>query len=215
MSRPGIADALIARVRFGSDGLVPCVCQDSATGEFLMLGYQNADALRATLERRRAVFWSRSRARLWEKGETSGMTLVLDRIRLDCDDDAVVLEVTPTGATCHTGARTCIGDDGGGVLAYLAEALAARRSADPTTSYVARLLNGPRAHTARKVGEEATEVLLAEAGSDDLVGEVADLIFHALVLLAHDGIDGREPLRVLARRAAADRYGSPAEGGTR
>jgi phosphoribosyl-ATP pyrophosphohydrolase/phosphoribosyl-AMP cyclohydrolase len=194
----GVADA----VRYDADGLVPCVCQDAATGEVLMVAWQDEAALSRTLASRRATFWSRSRGELWEKGATSGNVLAVEWARVDCDGDTVLLGVTPSGPACHTGARSCFGDDGASLLPHLARLLTARRAADPQASYASRLLNGPRAHAARKVGEEALEVVLAEPGSDALVGEVADLVFHALLLLAHDDVDPLAPLRVLAERRA-------------
>lgn len=205
MPHPQPADALtlggIAEdVRYDAAGLVPCVCQDAATGEVLMVAWQSEQALRRTLETRRATFWSRSRQELWEKGATSGNALDVEWARLDCDGDCVLLGVVPAGPACHTGARSCFGDDGATLLPHLARLLAARRDADPAESYAARLLHGPREHTARKVGEEAVEVLLARAGSDELVGEIADLWFHSMLLLAHDGLDPLAPLRVLAER---------------
>ena len=194
------ADALIAAVRFDRDGLVPCVCQHAATGEVLMVAWANADALRRTVEGRVATFWSRSRGELWEKGATSGQSLVVEHVRLDCDGDTVLVEVLPRGAACHEGTRSCFGADGGGVLGRLRSAIADRADADPATSYTARLLGAPRAHAARKVGEEAAEVLTEEPGSDALVGEVADLWFHSMVLLARDGLDPLAPLEVLRAR---------------
>ncbi len=196
----GIAEA----VRYDADGLVVCVCQDASSGEVLMVAWQDAEALRRTLEHRRATFRSRSRGALWEKGETSGNVLDVEWARLDCDGDTVLLGVTPAGPACHTGARSCFGDDGASLLPHLARLLTARRGVDPQDSYAARLLHGPREHTARKVGEEALEVVLAEPGSEALIEEVADLVFHALLLLAHDEVDPLAPLRVLqARRASA------------
>ncbi len=193
---------IAGEVRYDGDGLVPCVCQDSHTGEVLMVAWQDAEALRLTLETRRATFWSRSRAELWEKGRTSGSTLDVEWARLDCDGDTVLLGVVPAGPACHTGARSCFGDDGASLLPALARVLVSRRDADPASSYTARLLHGPREHAARKVGEEAVEVLLAAPGSDALVAEVADLLFHAMVLLARDGVDPLAPLAVLASRRA-------------
>ena len=117
-----------------------------------------------------------------EKGATSGNTLSVVRADADCDGDALLLQVVPSGPACHTGAETCWGERRS-FPGALARTILERREADPASSYVARLLNGPREHAARKVGEEATEVLLAVPGSDEQVGEVADLLFHALVLL--------------------------------
>ncbi len=172
-----VADALIARAVFGADGLLPAVCQHAATGEVLMVGYQDAEAIRRTLAAGKMVFWSRSRAEYWTKGETSGHLLALEGLRLDCDGDCILAAVRPQGPTCHTGSRSCFGQHGGGILATVAAVLADRRDDDPSTSYTARLLNAPREFAARKVGEESVEVLLAAPGSDELVerGRRSDL----------------------------------------
>ncbi len=200
MPELGTADALIAAVRFDAAGLVPCVCQHADTGEVLMVAWANAEALRRTVELELATFWSRSRQELWTKGRTSGHELRVEAITLDCDADTVLVEVTPTGPACHTGARSCFGAHGGGMAGRLRAAIEERASADPAGSYTARLLHAPRAHVARKVGEEAAEVLTAEPASDDLVGEVADLWYHSMVLLARDGLDPLAPLAVLRAR---------------
>ena len=205
MPQPRAADALIAQVRFDAQGLVPCVCQHAATGEVLMVAWANADALRQTVETGRATFWSRSRGVLWQKGATSGNHLAVEAVRVDCDGDTLLVEVTPEGPACHTGSRSCFGDDGGGVLGRLRATIEERRHADAAASYTARLLHGPRAYVARKVGEEAAEVLTEEPGSDALVGEVADLWFHSLLLLARDGLDPLAPLDVLRARHLGER----------
>ena len=202
MPATGAADALIAQVRFDERGLVPCVCSDAATGEVLMVAWANAEALRLTVETRRATFWSRSRGELWEKGATSGNALAIVDVRADCDGDALLYRVTPSGPACHTGSETCWGERPS-FPAALARTILQRRDADPSESYVARLLHGPREHAARKVGEEATEVLLAVPGSDEQIGEIADLVFHALVLTARDGRDPMDVFAELARRHAA------------
>ena len=203
MQDPGTADALIARVRFDADGLVPCVCQHAETGEVLMLAWANADALRRTVADGLATFWSRSRQELWQKGRSSGNVLRIEAVTLDCDADAILLEVVPAGPACHTGDRSCFGAHGGGLPGRLRAVIEERVAADPASSYTARLLHAPRAHVARKVGEESAEVLTAEPGSDALVGEVADLWFHSMVLLARDGIDPLAPLCVLRERHGA------------
>jgi phosphoribosyl-ATP pyrophosphohydrolase/phosphoribosyl-AMP cyclohydrolase len=192
--------ALIDRVRFDRDGLVACVCQDVGTGEVLMVAWADREALRDTLATGFATFHSRSRGVLWRKGETSGHTLRVAAIRPDCDGDTLLLEVEPAGPACHTGTRSCFGADGGGVLGRLRETIGDRREAAPESSYTARMLHAPRAYVARKVGEEAAEVLTDEPASDTLVGEVADLWFHAMLLLARDGLDPLAPLAELARR---------------
>ena len=191
-----------AALAYDTDGLVACICQDAATGDVLMLAWANREAVERTLATGQAWFWSRSRGELWQKGATSGNTLAIVALSADCDADALLLQVVPQGPACHTGAETCWGERRS-FPAALARTIEARREADPSTSYVARLLNGPREHAARKVGEEATEVLLAEPGSDEQVGEVADLVFHALVLLARDGRDPLDALAELARRHAS------------
>jgi phosphoribosyl-AMP cyclohydrolase / phosphoribosyl-ATP pyrophosphohydrolase len=189
-------------INYDRDGLVACICQDASTGDVLMLAWANREAVERTLATGRAHFWSRSRGELWEKGATSGNTLELVDLRADCDGDALLYRVIPSGPACHTGSETCWGERTS-FPAALARTIEARRDADPATSYVARLLNGPREHAARKVGEEATEVLLAVPGSDEQVGEIADLVFHALVLMARDGRDPLDVFAELARRHAA------------
>ena len=200
MHEAGAADALIATIRFDADGLVPCVCQHAATGEVLMVAWADAGAVLAMHETGRATFWSRSRGQRWVKGATSGNTLAIEAIRCDCDGDTLLVEVLPTGPACHTGDRSCFGADGGGVLGHLRRTIAERAGADPADSYVARILHGPRAHAARKVGEETAEVLTDEPGSDALIAEVADLWFHTMLLLARDGLDPLAPLAVLVSR---------------
>jgi phosphoribosyl-ATP pyrophosphohydrolase/phosphoribosyl-AMP cyclohydrolase len=189
-------------ISYDRDGLVACICQDASTGDVLMLAWANREAVERTLATGRAHFWSRSRGELWEKGATSGNTLELVELRADCDGDALLYRVIPHGPSCHTGSETCWGERTS-FPAALARTIEARRDADPAGSYVARLLNGPREHAARKVGEEATEVLLAVPGSDEQIGEVADLVFHALVLVARDGRDPLDVFAELARRHAA------------
>jgi phosphoribosyl-AMP cyclohydrolase / phosphoribosyl-ATP pyrophosphohydrolase len=191
-----------ATLSYDRDGLVACICQDAATGDVLMLAFANREAIERTQATGRAHFWSRSRGELWEKGATSGNTLELVDLRADCDGDALLYRVLPSGPACHTGDETCWGERTS-FPGALTRTIVERRDADPAGSYVARLLNGPREHAARKVGEEATEVLLAAPGSDEQVSEVADLVFHALVLLARDGRDPHDAFAELARRHAA------------
>jgi phosphoribosyl-ATP pyrophosphohydrolase/phosphoribosyl-AMP cyclohydrolase len=186
-------------LRFDGAGLITCVCQHAATGAVLMVAWANREALERTLGSGRATFWSRSRGELWEKGATSGNTLDVVELVADCDGDTVLMLCTPRGPVCHTGAETCFGP-GRALLDTLARTIRERAGSDPRESFVARQLGGPREHVARKVGEEAVEVLLAPAASDDLVGEVADLWFHSMVLLARDGLDPLAPLVVLAAR---------------
>ncbi len=178
------------------DGLLPAVVQHAQTGAVLMVGYMNREALRETLARRRVVFFSRSKQRLWEKGETSGHTLELETIRADCDHDALLVTARPLGPVCHVGTATCFGDEPatpGERLAFLAslEEVIERRIAErPEGSYTARLFaQGPK-RIAQKVGEEGLEVALAAAAETDdkVVAESADLLYHLLVLLKSRGL---------------------------
>ncbi len=188
-----------AELRYDEHGLVACICQDAESGDVLMLAWANREAVDATLASGRATFWSRSRGELWQKGATSGNVLEVSDVKADCDGDALLIRCRPRGPACHTGAPTCFGE----LTAFpwtLARTIAERAGGDPQESYVARMLGGPRAHVARKVGEEAVEVLLDEPGSDALVAEIADLWFHSMLLLAKDGRDPLDPLRELQRR---------------
>jgi phosphoribosyl-ATP pyrophosphohydrolase/phosphoribosyl-AMP cyclohydrolase len=191
-------------LRFDDAGLVTCVCQHATTGAVLMVAWANREALERTLASGRATFWSRSRGQLWEKGASSGNTLDVVELVADCDGDTLLVLCDPRGPACHTGDETCFGP-GRALLDRLGATIAARAGADPRESFVARQLGGPREHCARKVGEEAVEVLLAPPGSSDLVGEVADLWFHSMILLARDGLDPLAPLDVLAARHAGER----------
>jgi phosphoribosyl-ATP pyrophosphohydrolase/phosphoribosyl-AMP cyclohydrolase len=195
------------RVTFGADGLVTAVVQDVHDGRVLMVAHMDAEALAATMSSGDVHFHSRSRDRLWRKGETSGNVLRLVRIAGDCDGDALLLTVDPTGPTCHRGTRSCFDLDsapadrttqGFAWLEDLWTTIGARAAERPAGSYTTSLLDGGVDAVSRKVTEEATEVLLAAkddataqvAGTDRattraaLAGETADLLYHALVLLA-------------------------------
>lgn len=200
---------------FDAQGLVPAVCQDARTGEVLMVAWMNDEAWRLTRETGFAHFFSRSRGRIWKKGETSGHTLAVREARLDCDRDTVLLLVTPAGPACHTGARSCfvevVASAGeaplpdptlGEVLGRLHATIEARRSAEPGESYTAALLAGPLDRPLKKLVEEAAEAALAAKGGDReaLVRETADLLYHALVVLARVGASPAEVARELARR---------------
>jgi phosphoribosyl-ATP pyrophosphohydrolase/phosphoribosyl-AMP cyclohydrolase len=160
------------------------VVQDASDGRVLMLAWMDEEALRLTRETGEAWFWSRSRRRLWRKGETSGNTLAVEEIRDDCDGDAILLRVHAAGAACHTGSRSCFAP-------WLWRRVAERAKERPPGSYVARLLGDGPAACARKLGEEGVEAALAGAGESDerLVEELADLWFHSYVLLAARGLD--------------------------
>ena len=193
------------------NGLVPAIVQDAASGAVLMLGYMNEAALDATLERRRIVFFSRSKQRLWEKGETSGHHLHLVDWRIDCDGDTLLLLAQRTGPVCHTGTLTCFGDEALSAatrlsfLVQLEQLIAQRRADRPEGSYTARLFaQGPR-RIAQKVGEEALEVALAAVAEPDeaLLSECADLLYHLLVLLQARSLELDAVVEHLRRRHAA------------
>lgn len=175
-------------------GLLPGVVQDARTGTVLMLGYLSRESLEETLKRRRVVFFSRSRNRLWEKGETSGNTLNLVSVEPDCDSDALLLRVNPVGPTCHRDTPSCFGDGQpptGGIsfLSQLQAIIEQRIAQSPEGSYTAKLYAQGIRRMAQKVGEEGVEVALAaqSADNEELVGEAADLLFHlALLLRARD-----------------------------
>jgi len=188
-----------------ADGLVPAIVQDAHTQAVLMLGFMNQDALDATNNSGRVTFFSRSKQRLWEKGETSGNTLVVRSMRVDCDNDTLLIEADPQGPVCHTGMETCFGETSACVasdLFDLQRTIRGRREADPNTSYVAQLFAGGINKIAQKVGEEAVELVI-EAKDDDrekFIGEAADLLFHYLVLLEARSVDLADVTAELRKR---------------
>lgn len=202
----------IAKIDFAkSGGLAPAIVQHARTRQVLMLGYMNEDAVRSTLETGKVTFYSRSKDRLWVKGETSGNALALVSIRTDCDRDALLVEAEPAGPTCHLGTTGCFDDGdapGVGFLEALGDVVRSRRNADPGDSYVARLLEKGALKAAQKVGEEGVEVALAAAAQDEaaLTEEAADLVFHLLVALESCGValgDVVETLRARHARSLA------------
>ena len=166
------------------EALTPVIVQDTATNRVLMLAYANDEALRLTRETGEAWFWSRSRGELWHKGATSGNTMAVEEIRDDCDGDALLYRVHPSGPACHTGAESCFAP-------WLWRVVAERAATRPEGSYVTSLLDGGPAAAARKVGEEGVEAALAAVAESDerLVEELADLWFHSYVLLSARGLD--------------------------
>ncbi len=178
-----------------SDSLLPAVVQHADSGAVLMVGYMNAEALTETFKRSRVVFFSRSKQRLWMKGETSGHVLDLVDVRTDCDRDALLVTARPNGPVCHVGTATCFGDEAaaGGPLAFLSKlegVIAQRIAENPEGSYTARLFAKGPARIAQKVGEEGLEVALAAVaeGDDKVISESADLLYHLLVLLKSRGV---------------------------
>jgi phosphoribosyl-ATP pyrophosphohydrolase/phosphoribosyl-AMP cyclohydrolase len=190
------------------DGLLPAVIQDANNRAVLMLGFMNREALAESLARGRVVFFSRSKQRLWEKGETSGNTLSIRGIQSDCDNDSLLIQAVPAGPTCHRNTPTCFGDGAlpaGADLTFLAqleEVIAARLADRPEGSYTARLFaEGPR-RMAQKVGEEGVEVALAATAGEDaeLISESADLLYHLTLLLQAKGLRLVDVARELAAR---------------
>ena len=171
------------------------IVQDADTDHVLMLAWMDDEALRLTRERGEAHFFSRSRNRLWHKGETSGNTLAVEELREDCDGDAILLRVRPGGPACHTGSMSCFAP-------WLWRVVAERTATRPEGSYVTSLLEQGSGAAARKVGEEGVEAALAGAGESDerLVSELADLWFHSYVLLAARGLDPAAVERELQSR---------------
>lgn len=194
-----------------SDGLLPVVIQHADSGAVLMLGYMTRDALRTTLDRGRVVFWSRSKQRLWEKGETSGHHLDFVAAHADCDRDALLVLARPRGPACHLGTATCFGDERftqAERLAFIAalERVIERRVTErPEGSYTARLFAQGEKRIAQKVGEEGLEVALAGAAETDdkVIAESADLLYHLLVLLKSRGLPLERVIAELESRHAA------------
>lgn len=186
------------------DGLLPVVVQHAHDGRVLMLGYTDRSALERTLATGEVHFWSRSKQRLWRKGESSGHVLALVSLAADCDGDALLAQAVPAGPTCHRGTSSCFDGDAPAHpwLNELEALIAARAGTDPASSYVAKLLAGTPARRAQKVGEEGVEVALAAATGDlsGLRGEAADLVFHLLVLLRGAGLTLADVVGELARR---------------
>jgi phosphoribosyl-ATP pyrophosphohydrolase/phosphoribosyl-AMP cyclohydrolase len=197
---------------YSTAGLLPVVVQDHRSGQVLMVGFANQEAVTRTLQTGHAWFFSRSRQRLWEKGETSGHFLDLKGLRVDCDADALIYLCEPHGPTCHTGEPSCFfqrledvpsGETSGEAATILFETILARQqAADPESSYVARLLARGVDRVAQKVGEEATEVVIAAKNGDRdaMAREMADLWFHTFVLLAQQGMTPEDVWNELRRR---------------
>jgi phosphoribosyl-ATP pyrophosphohydrolase/phosphoribosyl-AMP cyclohydrolase len=176
--------------------LKPAIVQDAATGRVLMLAWHDGEAERLTRETGEAWFWSRSRQKLWRKGETSGNTLSVVELRDDCDGDAVLLRVEPAGAACHTGSVSCFAPE-------LWRTISERAKTRPEGSYTSELLEAGLGACARKVGEEAVELSVAALDESDarVVEEAADLVYHLYVLLAARGLDVAQVEDELRRRA--------------
>ena len=194
-----------------SDGLVPAIIQDVHTSKVLMLGYMNAEALQETKKNGTVTFFSRSKQRLWTKGETSGNFLFVNEIAADCDGDTILIKATPAGPTCHTGADTCFGEKNSqpapigeaSFLNYLQKEVIRERKLNPSEeSYTSSLFKRGINKIAQKVGEEAVEVVIEAKDTDDTLfkNEVSDLLFHLLILLEQKNIDLDEVISVLRSR---------------
>ncbi|MCL1593428.1 MAG: bifunctional phosphoribosyl-AMP cyclohydrolase/phosphoribosyl-ATP diphosphatase HisIE [Actinomycetia bacterium] len=196
----------IDAIVWDEDGLVPAIVQDGRTRAILMMAYMDRAALSETLDTGLVHFWSRSRQQQWLKGETSGNTLTLGAIAVDCDSDALLITARPAGPTCHTGDYSCFGPRETSGITALWDTIAARSRDLPEGSYTASLLSAGTDDVARKVTEEASEVVIAaknhQFGGDRqrVVEESADLIYHLLVLLAERGVDLEDVERELDDR---------------
>lgn len=208
-------------IEFGPDGLLPVIVQDHRNGEILMLAYTDRSALELTLETKQAWFWSRSRKKLWHKGEESGNTMRVMSVALDCDSDTLLLQVVPAGPACHTGSDTCFLTQGGvplmgtvkrfgsHVIDDMDDVVQSRKAAPSDDSYTCRLLSAGTERILRKVAEESGEFIVAAMkakmrGSDedleDTAGELADLLYHSSVALASVGMSLKDVEKVLAGR---------------
>jgi phosphoribosyl-ATP pyrophosphohydrolase/phosphoribosyl-AMP cyclohydrolase len=186
------------------DGLLPTVVQDRATGRLLMLGYMNREALAATLKSGFVTFYSRSKQRLWQKGETSGNRLRFTAVHEDCDADALLVLADPEGPTCHLGTTSCFGGepDGPGWLAELSRIVADRAASGDPASYTCKLIERGIERIAQKIGEEGVEVALAATGRDGkaCAEEIADLLYHLSVLMKVRGFGWEDVVAVLKSR---------------
>ncbi len=188
-----------------ADGLVPAVIQNTATRQVLMLGYMNREAVQATLESGKVTFFSRSKQRLWMKGESSGNVLKVVRIQKDCDNDALLVEAKPSGPTCHTGEISCFHeypyDAGLTFLNELQDLLYERKEKLPEGSYTSKMFRAGRDKLAQKVGEEAVETVIAAKNShEELTYEASDLLFHLMMLLAGEGMKLEDLVAELKKR---------------
>ena len=198
-------------VDFGkyTDGLVPVIVQDSNTKVVLMLGFMNNEALKTTLATKKVTFYSRSRKRLWTKGEVSGNYLYFKSITPDCDNDTLLIKALPTGPICHTGSDTCWNEvnqteSETDFLKYLENTIEKRKTADPKNSYTASLFQKGMNKIAQKVGEEAVELVIEAKDNDShlFLNEAADLLFHYLILLNAKGFNLQQVTEILKKRHA-------------
>lgn len=192
----------ITTIKYNQEGLIPAIIQNKQTKDVLMLGYMNEESLKQTLSTKKATFYSRSKQRLWVKGETSGNFLNVESISNDCDQDALLVQVRPEGPCCHKGTTTCWGDVDKNIFNYLEETIAQRLESNDPNSYVASLAAKGINKVAQKVGEEAVEVVIeAKDNNEELfLNETADLLFHILVLVQFKGYSLSDVENVLEKR---------------
>ena len=188
---------------FNKQELIPVIVQDANTNVVLMLGYMNAEAFEKTQKENKVTFFSRSKNRLWTKGETSGNFFYVKNILLDCDKDTILIKAIPQGPACHTGSDTCFNETNRGhFLSHLQKIIANRKNNPSEKSYTSSLFKEGLNRIAQKVGEEATEVIIEakDSNSDKFKNEAADLIFHLLVLLEAKSVSLDEVIEVLEKR---------------
>lgn len=194
-------------MKFNSDNLIPAIIQDNNTQQVLMLGYMNQEAYDQTLSTKQVTFYSRSKQRLWVKGESSGNYLTLISMTLDCDQDTLLVKALPKGPACHLNTTSCFGNQGAqgvGFLAYLEQVIIKRMQENPEGSYTAKLMQEGVLRLAQKVGEEGVEVALAAvAEQDKLCDEMADLWYHALMLLVGSGKNIDDIIAIMQKRHEA------------
>lgn len=198
---------MIEQLNFNKmNGMIPVAVQDADTGTLLMVGFMNSEALKRTIEEQQVVFWSRTKQRLWKKGETSGNYLDVVSVQPDCDNDSLLVLARPRGPVCHTGQEGCFGEDRrssfGKILDKLSLIIKDRRNKKPSDSYTSKLLHEGVARIGQKVGEEAVELAIAAQYADKkrCVEESADLLYHLLVLLEAKDIDVLDVGKELERR---------------
>ena len=203
----------ISKLKFDERGLIPAIVQDVRTREVLTLAYMNAESFARTVETKETWFWSRSRNKLWHKGETSGNTQKVVEVLLDCDGDAIIVLVDPAGPACHTGAQSCFGNATAELITTdqlldrLYGIVKERNEQRPEGSYTTYLFNEGLDKILKKFGEESTETIVAAKNDEEerLVAEVADLVYHLIVLLVARGISLDQIREELARRRSAER----------
>jgi phosphoribosyl-ATP pyrophosphohydrolase/phosphoribosyl-AMP cyclohydrolase len=189
-------------MKFDDNGLIPAIVRDARDGRVLTLAYMNRESLERTRETGETWFWSRSRGELWHKGATSGNTQRVVHIAEDCDQDALLVSVIPSGPACHTGQPSCFADTPLPALGELMTVLRSRFDERPEGSYTASLFNAGRNKILKKIGEEATEVVIAAntESRERLISELADLVFHASVLMTHESVSWTDVEEELAKR---------------